>query len=454
MTEIERIKLLIAEGEGLTIEFKEHFTSRIAEDMVAFANTRGGTIILGVRDDHSVVGEKLTNALKAQIMSLARNCSPSINVAIKQTDSVISVSVEEGAEKPYACSGGYFRRLDAVTQKMSNQELRVFFRENDHIPFEAHVCPEASIKDLAKSKIRSFIKKAEINRRDSPVEGFLRSLKLVQSDGITNAAVLLFGSNPSHFLHQCELTCIRFSDPVGIDIFDRIDSKDDLITQFDTAMFFLKKHLNRRSIIKGTYRREVYDVPEEAFREAIANALIHRDYSFQGTSIMVKVFNDRIEINNPGGLPAGLKTSDFGRVSVRRNEILSDMFHRLDIVEKAGTGIKRMRDAMKSENLPPPKIGVDNFFFITLRRLQIGSSAADEVVQGKTIRKTTLKTTRKTTLKILDLMRQNPTITRIEMANAINLTLEGVKWHVARLKVQGRIRRVGPDKGGRWEVVE
>jgi ATP-dependent DNA helicase RecG len=454
MTESGRIKQLIADGEGLTIEFKEHFTSRIAEDMVAFANTRGGTIILGVRDDGAVVGEKLSNGLKAQVLSVARNCAPSIDVSVKQADTVIAVAVSEGREKPYSCSAGYFRRLDAVTQKMSNHELRHMFQASGGVPFEERICPAATLNDLSKKKVRGFMKNAGISGRALSVEGFLRSIKLAKPEGITNGAVLLFGAEPWHFLHQCELTCIRFSDPEGVDIFDRIDSKDDLITQFDTAMFFMKKHLNRRSIIQGTYRREAYDVPEEAFREAIANAVLHRDYSVQGTSLMVKVFDDRVEIVNPGGLPDGLKSADFGRVSIRRNELLCDVFHRLEIVEKAGTGIKRMRDAMKSENLPAPKIGADNFFFITLKRLQIGPSTAGEVGQGKTIQKTILKTTQKTTLKILDLMRQNPTITRIEMANAINLTLEGIKWHIAKLKAQGRIRRIGPDKGGHWEVLE
>jgi predicted HTH transcriptional regulator len=85
------------------------------------------------------------------------------------------------------------------------------------------------------------------------IEGFLRSLKLVKPEGVTNAAVLLFGAEPWRFLHQCELTCMRFSDPEGVDIFDRLDSRSDLLSRFDTAMFFIKKHLNRRSI----YRRNL-----------------------------------------------------------------------------------------------------------------------------------------------------------------------------------------------------
>jgi ATP-dependent DNA helicase RecG len=121
---------------------------------------------------------------------------------------------------------------------------------------------------------------------------------------------------------------------------------------------------------------------------------------------------------------------------------------------RGGTGIKRMRDAMKSESLPPPKIDADNFFFITLRRLQIGSSIGRDVGMEKTTQKTTQKTTMKTTMKILELMQENVTVTRAELADATSLTPDGIKWHIAKLKAQGRIRRIGPDKGGRWEVME
>ena len=100
MANSEKLEMLVREGEGLTVEFKEHFTSRIDEDIVAFANTKGGVVFLGVRDDKSVVGEKLTNNLKARITSIARNCSPSIPIKIKQVESVVIVEVPHGEEKP------------------------------------------------------------------------------------------------------------------------------------------------------------------------------------------------------------------------------------------------------------------------------------------------------------------------------------------------------------------
>ncbi|MFH1627988.1 MAG: ATP-binding protein, partial [Pseudomonadota bacterium] len=132
----EQVRLLISQGEGLIVEFKERYTPRIDQDIVAFANTRGGTLLLGVRDDGTVAGERLTNDLKAKINSLTRNCKPAVAVNLSQVGEVVAVVVPEGMEKPYSCSSGYYRRLDATTQKMSHDELRIMFAENEPLPFE------------------------------------------------------------------------------------------------------------------------------------------------------------------------------------------------------------------------------------------------------------------------------------------------------------------------------
>lgn len=118
MTLSEDLKLMIKEGESLTVEFKEKYTSKIDQDMVAFANTIGGKIILGVTDLGAVKGEVLSNRMKAEITDLAQKCDSSIDVKISQLDKVVVIEVKEGGEKPYSCSSGAFKRLDAVTQKL------------------------------------------------------------------------------------------------------------------------------------------------------------------------------------------------------------------------------------------------------------------------------------------------------------------------------------------------
>ncbi|MFQ5685814.1 MAG: helix-turn-helix domain-containing protein [Candidatus Scalindua sp.] len=131
-----KIQILVQEGEGLTVEYKGRYTPRIDRDIVAFANSKGGLLLLGVDDAGRVVGEKLTNKMKAEINAIARNCDPSIHLKdIRQAGKIVVIEVAEGDEKPYASSSGYFRRLDAVTQKMTQREVREIFRETNDISF-------------------------------------------------------------------------------------------------------------------------------------------------------------------------------------------------------------------------------------------------------------------------------------------------------------------------------
>jgi ATP-dependent DNA helicase RecG len=128
--------------------------------------------------------------------------------------------------------------------------------------------------------------------------------------------------------------------------------------------------LNLKSIlrgIKGVNRKDIYEIPFEALREAIANAIIHRDYSMRGTSLMVEVYDDRVEIRNPGVFP-GAQKKDFGKISVRRNEHIASLFFRMDKVERAGTGIRRMKEAMATAELPAPHIRQTDFYTITFKR--------------------------------------------------------------------------------------
>lgn len=365
----ENIDTLIREGECLTVEFKERFTPRIDEDIVAFANTKGGVILLGVRDDQTVGGEILTNSLKARINSVARNCNPPIPVRIKQVEeNIVSIEVPPGDEKPYNCKAGYFRRLDGTTQKMTNHELRAMFRESEKTPFEEMIHNEVAWDDISREKVEAFLKEARIDIGKVTPHNILTSLNVARDDRITSAGILFFAKNIRRFIAHGQMTLIAFKGTERIYIFDRQDIADDLLTQFNAAILFLKKHLNLRSIIKETTREDIYEIPLDVLREAITNAIIHRDYSMRGTSLMVEVYDDRIEITNPGGLPRGLREKDLGLVSVRRNEIIADLFYRMGKGERAGTGIKRMNESMTAAGLQFPKIKHTTFYTIILGR--------------------------------------------------------------------------------------
>lgn len=453
ITTEKQVKLLISQGEGLIVEFKERYTPRIDQDIVAFANTRGGTLLLGVRDDGTVAGERLTNDLKAKINSLTRNCKPAVAVTLLQVDEVVAVVVPEGMEKPYSCSSGYYRRLDATTQKMSHDELRIIFAENEPLPFEEKTVRGFTFDDISETKILAFVKETGIRMGSIAVPEFLRSLKVADQSQVKNAGILFFAKDLYEYLHQAQMTLLAFKGTSRLHIYDRRDVRDDLLTQFNEAVAFLKKHLNVRSEILGVNRKDIYEIPLEALREALVNALMHRDYSITGTQVSVEVYDDRVEIVNPGGLPKGLSVRDLGTVSIRRNELIADLFFRLHKVERIGMGIQKMKEAMVAAGLREPTFEPDRFFRAIFHRAS--DLAMKERKEGweKKFGEGSEKSSEKSSEKILALLEARNTASAREIAVILGLTPRAVEKHIAALKTAGRLKRVGPAKGGRWEVV-
>ncbi|QQR81880.1 MAG: putative DNA binding domain-containing protein [Deltaproteobacteria bacterium] len=321
-----QLKLLLKEGEGLTVEFKERFSSHIDEDIIAFANSKGGLLLLGVRDDGSISGEKLTNDLKARINNIARNTKPSLSVTISKIENIVVIEIPEGNEKPYSCSSGYYRRLNGNTQKMNHDEIRIMFRKHDPFPFEERITKGFSFKDISKEKIKTFIEEANIQIGQTNIPDFLKSLNVVEGNFVKNAGLLFFAKDVGKFLPQSQTTLLAFKGIEKFNIYDRKDVRDDLLTQFNETISFIEKHLNIRSEIRGMNRHDIYEIPMEAIREAVVNALMHRDYAITGTQINVEIYDNRLEIINLGSLPEDLPPKAFGKFSIRRNELIADLF--------------------------------------------------------------------------------------------------------------------------------
>ena len=203
----EELHLIIKEGEGLRAEFKEHYSSKIDKDIVAFANSKGGYLILGVDDNGEITGEILTNKLKAEIIDLARKCEPSIAIKkISQLDKTIVIEIGESFEKPHSCSHGYFRRLDAVTQKMSQHEIKLLFKESLYkTSFEEIIHQHATWDDISRDKINNFLKEAKLNISDFDIPNIFSSLGLAINSAIKNAGILFFAKQPRKLISQCQI---------------------------------------------------------------------------------------------------------------------------------------------------------------------------------------------------------------------------------------------------------
>lgn len=363
------LDILLREGEGSMLEYKESLSSSFARDLVAFANSSGGKILLGVCDDGTVVGVRDSNKLRAQIQDIARNCDPPIKILIETVGKVMMITIRESESKPVQCREGFFWRQGAVTQKLSRDEIRDFFRSEGATRFDLTVCPKFRYpEDFDREKFDAWIKQSRITPRRR-IDDVLVNIEVAERAGrrliFRNAGVLFFAKNVSHFFPQAYITCLLAKGTDKVNILDRKDFAGGLVSDIEESLRFIERNTRTGYRIEKLRREDVPEYPMRALREAITNAVMHRDYFEAGANVFVEIYDDRIEISNPGGLPKGLSREELGTRSVRRNPLIADLLHRIAFIEKAGTGIRRMIEDARKHKCPEPKFRVNGFFTAT-----------------------------------------------------------------------------------------
>ena len=365
------LEILIQRGEGTTLEFKESLSSSFAREVVALANTIGGKILLGVNDGGSVVGVEDTNSLRARVQDAARNCDPPVKVLVEPVDGVLAVHVRESDAKPVQCRDGFFWRQGAVTQKMSRDDIRDFFRTEGVIRFDLTPCSRFRYpEDFDREKFDAWLALSGITG-SPPVEDVLVNIEVAEraGDGLLfrNAGVLFFARNVRRFFPEAYVTCLLGRGADKVHILDRKDFDGGIVADVEDAMRFIERNTRTAYRIEGLRRQNIPEYPMEAVREAITNAVMHRDWFFEGANVFVEAYADRIEVISPGGLPKGLTLADLGHMSIRRNPLIADLLHRIDFIEKAGTGIRRIRDGARAVDCPEPEFEAGSFVRVTFR---------------------------------------------------------------------------------------
>ena len=450
MNKDELLKL-IALGEGYNLEFKENFTDSLDKEMCAFANSVGGRILLGVNDKGAIVGVNPTNRLKSQIQNISRNLDPKLGVVIEAVENVLIITVPEGNNKPYSISGKFYERQGTNTQQLTRDEIREFFKKEGLLLFDEKINQKFDIeKDIDDKAFETFLKKSKITPPKDRIDLF-RNLSLIEEHKMKNAGVLLFANNVTRFITNAQIICVLFQGKSKYKILDSAEFDSDLYSSYENAITYIKSKLNKEFIIKGGPHEEHLELPEDAIREALLNAIAHRNY-FSNAIISVYIYSDRIEFVNAGGLVKGLKISELGKISLPRNLLLFGLMHRMDLIEKAGSGIRRMRDAMKEYKLEGPKIEADeDWFTVAFNRPDLQkASLEDRLKEGVTV-KVTVKVT-ENQRKITEEITKNQYITAAELSKIILISERKIKENLSKLKQKNIIERIGPDKGGYWKV--
>jgi ATP-dependent DNA helicase RecG len=380
---LDNLSSLIDLGEGFTTEFKRSGTSHLGRELCAFANATGGVILIGVTDAGEVVGVKDHNRLKSEVQSIARSAEPPIAVDVESLGKVLCVIVPEQHSKPYSFGGKFFMREGASSQQMSRDEICEFFFHEGLIHFDETLCQSYDLtRNLTPDIWNKFIVQAGIPA-NMDMETALRNLHLIKNDKMTYAGAWLLCRDITAYTLRAGVTCALFRGTTNVHILDRRDFTGDLYSIYEACMDYMQSRLNTALIPHAYGRDERLELPEEALREALVNAIVHRDYR-STANVQVHIYHDRLEIITPGGLPAGMAEEELGRKSVPRNPLLFGLFYRMNLVEQIGSGILRMRDLCRDYGVAEPKIDVsENWVTVTFLRNIEGNTpkAAEHLIR-------------------------------------------------------------------------
>ncbi len=378
MSEKEELKKLLASGETETIEFKENFDKETIETAVAFANTKGGSIFIGVSDNGKAKGvpvgkEMLKNWANQISQSTEPRVIPEIEVSKIAGKSVVIIWIKEFPIKPVSAKGRSFRRVENSNRVMTMQEIAQMHFHSVGMSWDKLPARDVTIEDIDLENVKRYIKKAnETGRRkireDEHTLQVLEKLELIKEGKPTWAAILLFHKYPQRLLSQGVIHCGRFKEETIV-IDDRM-IEGPIIQQVEEAMDFIRKNINVRFVMTGRPAREqIWDYPLDALREAIINAVCHRDYTIPSNT-EVRIFDDKLIGWSPGGLPFGITIEDLYKPhpSVLRNKGIAGIFYDMGWIEQWGSGIDKMRNACVKAGLPEPQFEEYQGFRVIYRK--------------------------------------------------------------------------------------
>jgi ATP-dependent DNA helicase RecG len=264
--------------------------------------------------------------------------------------------------KPYSFGGKFFVREGASSQQMSREQIREFFYKEGLIHFDETPCDRFTLADDLTDDVWALFRRRAKIPVDMEAITALENLHLFKDGKMSHAGAWLLALDIRKFNISADVACALFLGTDKVRILDRRGFSSDVYSMIDEVVAYILSKINIEYIIKHVKREERPELPEEALREAVVNALAHRDYR-STANVQVYVFRDRVEIVSPGGLPAGMTEADLGTKSIPRNPLLFAILHRMEAVEHIGSGIRRIRNLCKEYGVAEPEIEVAESWF-------------------------------------------------------------------------------------------
>jgi ATP-dependent DNA helicase RecG len=450
--------------ETQNIEYKESWRDEYLKWICGFANAQGGTLFIGKNDRGEVVGVRDAKKLMEDIPNKVANAMGivvDVNIYSEKDKQYISIETQPSA-LTISCKGKFYYRSGATLQELTGFALQDFLLKKMERTWDSQIVEHSSFDDIDTETVDYFllngIRTGRITKsaQNDTLKKIFRNLQLVdENDHLTIAALLLFGKHPQNYCLNARFRIGRFgatpSDLLSQDIIDC-----NLIQMVDKVMEVLNsKYLIRPIHYEGMHRVEPLEIPEDALREILFNAIVHKDY--RGPDIQMKVYSDRIRLWNFGSLLGGYTIEQLWgeHDSIQRNPLIAQVFYLAGFIETWGRGFYKIEQGFSKEGLQLPSYEETEGGVLTIIQRekylrQIGKVA--EKVAEKVTEKVTGKVTGKRAV-VIDQIKNNPQITIPDLMIVLSMSDAGVRKMMKQMKDANLIRRIGPKKGGHWEVI-
>ena len=455
----KELEHIIAKGENETVEFKQSFTKAVIETLVAFSNTRGGSVFIGVSDDKKNIGVSINNeTIQKWINEIKQNTYPQLIPELEtyqiENKTIVLVKVKEFPIKPVSYKNKYFKRIKNSNHQMDLNEIANEHLKTINSSWDFYPDPNHSLEDISLDKVNAYIYK--IGERtgqkitEKPLE-FLKKLEIIRDNKLTFGAYLLFAKE------YCAISDIqigRFKSEITI--IDSISLDTDLFTETEKIMAFIKKHLMVEYIItdKQLERIERFDYPLDAIREIVINMIVHRDYRDSSASI-IKIFDNRIEFFNPGELYGDITIHDLltnNYTSKSRNKLVSKAFKEIGLIERYGSGIKRILNICFDYGIIAPTFEVIHqglkVVLFKEKLDDVGNDIGNDVGNNVGNELSDLQK------EIIKWISNNNKITITILASKTNRTTRTIERNIEKLKERDLIKRIGSRKEGYWKIIK